>query len=61
MTFDEVIAAHVAAYTPKVGGPLTSGLTDYAAFTRDGLWNDGSGLLPYNPANIRPYNELNQH
>jgi len=48
MSFDEVIATHVAAFTPKVGGPLTSGSTDYGAFTRDGLWNDGSGLQPYN-------------
>ena len=53
MTFDEAIAINVGALTPKVGGPLASGATDIGAFTRDGLWNDGSGLMPYNAANVR--------
>jgi len=48
MNIDEVLAVHVAALTPRVGGPLTSGATDYGAFTREGLWNDGSGLQPFN-------------
>ena len=53
MNFDEAIAYCVSALTPKVGGPLTSGNSDFGAFTRDGKWNDGSGLLPYNPTAIR--------
>jgi hypothetical protein len=47
MSFDEVIRRHVEALSPRVGGPLTSGTQDFGAFTRNGLWNDGSGKRPY--------------
>lgn len=55
MSFEEVIMKYVNALTPKAGGPLAPGASDYGAFTRNGMWNDGSGKSPVTSPNGGAY------
>jgi hypothetical protein len=58
LSFDEVVARHVAALTPRAGGPLKSGAIDVASHLHARLREPSPHIAPPPTCGSKTKNEL---